>query len=34
MEQEDDADQRDDEAFLDQRALQRIDGAVDQSERS
>ena len=31
MQQEDDADERDDQALLDQRALQRIDGAVDQS---
>ena len=30
MQQEDDADQRDDDAFLDQRALERLDGAVDQ----
>ena len=28
--QEDDADQRDDDAFLDQRALECVDGAVDQ----
>ncbi len=30
MQQENDADQRDDQAFLGQRALQRVDGAVDQ----
>ena len=30
MQQEDDADQRDDQAFLDQRARERFDGAVDQ----
>lgn len=30
MEQEDDADQRDDETFLDQRVLERVDGGVDQ----
>ena len=30
MQEEDDANQRDDEAFLDQRALQRVDGAVDE----
>ena len=30
MQQEHDADERDDEALLDQRALERVDGAVDQ----
>ena len=30
MQQEDEADERDDQAFLDQRALERVDGAVDQ----
>ena len=30
MQQEDDADERDDEAFLEQGPLQRVDGAVDQ----
>ena len=30
VQQEDDADEGDDDAFLDQRALQRVDGAVDQ----
>ena len=31
MQQEDDADERDNQALLDQRALQRVDGAVDES---
>ena len=30
VQQEDDADERDDEAFLEQGSLQRVDGAVDQ----
>ena len=30
VQQKDDADQRDDEAFLEQRPLERVDGAVDQ----